>query len=255
MTDGVRAIGRYALSALVLLADVGVLIFGAVKSLFVVRTRGLRVVFEIALAQTRFTGAQGLPLVAFAAFAIGTLIQVESITFIPSAETVIELVAHVTVKDFVPILVALVVIGRSGTAISVELGTMKLNGELDALVSLGIPLEHVVVLPRLVGTVVSFVGLTIIAQATALIGGYWAATFVVRPPFTLTRLIESVATEDLSVSLVKAVILGATIGAVCMREGFKVTQSPREIPQAATRGVVRSMTLALLVNSFLSLYA
>jgi phospholipid/cholesterol/gamma-HCH transport system permease protein len=234
--------------------DIAVLAYGAVKAPFIVRTHGARVVWEILLAQVRFTGAQGTLLSAFAALAIGTLILIEAVTFIPDAAVVPHIVCLITVKDVIPLLTALVIIGRSGTAISVELANMKLNREIDALVSMGLPLEHVVVLPRLLGSVLSFTGLVIVGQAAGLVGGYLLADQVVRMPFTLFVLIQNVRFSYFAVAMFKSVLLGAAIAVICIREGFSVGVSAREVPQAATRAVVRAMSFSLVLNSFLSIY-
>jgi phospholipid/cholesterol/gamma-HCH transport system permease protein len=191
---------------------------------------------------------------AFAALAIGTLILIEAVTFIPSAEIIPKIVARITVTDVAPLLTAIIIIGRSGTAISVELANMKLNGELDALVAMGLPLEHVVVLPRVVGATISFVGLVLVSQASALVGAYFVARMVTRLPFTLRALVEAVSLPDAGVAILKSVLLGALISVICIREGFSVKVSAREVPQAATRAVVRAMTFSLVLNSFLSIY-
>jgi phospholipid/cholesterol/gamma-HCH transport system permease protein len=254
MIETLNEIGAAVIEFLAFFRDLAALTYGAFKAPFVTRTRGARVVWEILLAQIRFTGAQGVSLAAFAALAIGTLILIEAVTFIPSDTTVSHIVAHIAVKDVVPLLTALVIIGRSGTAITVELANMKLNGEIDALVSMGLPLEHVVVLPRLLGTIASFVGMVIVGQASALVGGFLLARMVIHVPFTLSTLIESVHADDLGVAFAKGILLGGAISVICIREGFSVKNSAREVPQAATRGVVRSMTFSLVINSFLSIY-
>lgn len=246
--------GLRVLELIEFFTDISALTYGAIKSLFVVRTRGARVVWDILLAQVRFTGAEGAPLAAFAAMAIGTLILIEAVTFIPDGSAVPHIVALITVKDVVPLLTALVIIGRSGTAISVELANMKLNREIDALVSMGLPLEHVVVLPRLLGAILSFVGMVIVGQAAGLVGGYLIARMVVRMPFTLPVLIQNIHADDVLVAALKSVLFGGAIAVICIREGFSVTVSAREVPQAATRAVVRSMTFSLVLNSFLSIY-
>ncbi len=246
--------GERVLELFAFFRDIAVLAYGAVKAPFVVRTHGARVVWEIVLAQVRFTGAQGTFLAAFAALAIGTLILIEAVTFIPDATAVPHIVALITVKDVVPLLTAMVIIGRSGTAISVELANMKLNREIDALVSMGLPLEHVVVLPRLLGAILSFTGMVIVGQAAGLVGGYFLAAQVVRMPFTLMVLVQSVQLSYFAVAMFKSVLLGAAIAVICIREGFSVGVSAREVPQAATRAVVRAMSFSLVLNSFLSIY-
>jgi phospholipid/cholesterol/gamma-HCH transport system permease protein len=234
--------------------DISVLLYGTAKSLFVVRWRGAKVVWDILLAQIHFTGAQGVALSAFAALAVGTLILIEAVTFIPSSVNIAHLVALIIVKDVAPLLTAIIIIGRSGTAIAVELANMRLNGEMDALVSMGLPLEHVIVLPRVVGTLVAFVGMVVASSAAALVGGYLVAARVIHMPFTLVALIENIGAEDTGVALLKAVLMGAAIPVICVREGFSVKVSARQVPQAATRAVVNSMTFCLVLNSFVSIY-
>lgn len=246
--------GARVLEFVAFFRDLAVITYGGLKSPFVTRTRGARVVWDILLAQVRFTGAQGASLAAFAALAICTLILIEAVTFIPDAGAVPHIVALITVKDVVPLLTALVIIGRSGTAISVELANMKLNREIDALVSMGLPLEHVIVLPRLAGAILSFVGMVIVGQAAGLAGGYFIARMVIHLPFTFSALVQNVHFADMVAALFKSVLLGGAIAVICIREGLSVTVSAREVPQAATRAVVRSMTFSLVLNSFLSIY-
>lgn len=235
--------------------DLSVLLYGALKSILLVRSRGARVVYEIGLAQVRFTGWEGVSLAAFAALAVGTLILIEAVTFIPSEDVVPRLVTLIFVKDVAPLLTAIIIIGRSGTAIAVELANMKLNGEIDALVTMGLPLEHVVVLPRVVGAVLSFTGLVISSSASGLVGGFLVAGLVQHMPFTLGTLIENVRMGDAVLAITKAGLMGAAIPLICIREGFSVRVSAREVPQAATRAVVRSMVLCMVLNSFLSIYS
>ncbi|MBI3724247.1 ABC transporter permease [bacterium] len=252
--ERIDAIGESVLGLVEFFRDIAVLAFGAMKSIALTRRRGARVVYEILLAQIRFTGAQGAALSAFAALALGTLIQIELVSFIPNAEAVPSIVALIVVKDMAPLLTAIIMIGRSGTAISVELANMKLNGEIDALVSMGLSLEHVVVLPRLLGAMISFMGMIVFAQASALVGGYWLGTKVTHMPFTLAVLIRDVELGDVFIAFLKAALMGAAIAVICIREGFSVSVSQREVPQAATRGVVRSMVFCLVLNTFISIF-
>jgi phospholipid/cholesterol/gamma-HCH transport system permease protein len=247
-------VGKNALHFVEFFRDLSVLLYGAGKSAFLARSRGFAVVYNILLAQIRFTGAQGVALSAFAALAVGTLIQIEAVTYIPSSDVVPHLVALIIIKDLAPLLTAIIIIGRSGTAIAVELANMKLNGEIDALVSMGLPLEHVVVLPRVLGAIASFVGMAVASAAAALVGGFLVSKLVLHVPFTLVTLVQNVHFGYAAVGMLKAVLMGAAIPLICIREGFSVTVSAREVPQAATRAVVRSMTFCMVLNSFLSIY-
>lgn len=245
----VRWVGAQALGFLRAVVDVIALLYGAlvVVPLFV-RSRGALVVAEQCARQVRFTGLQGLPLVSLAALALGTLIITEANAYLP-AEYAASVAAHILVKDVVPLTVAVVVIGRSGTAICVELASMKLSGQLEALLSMGLPLEHVIVLPRLVGGVLSTLALSVYGVAMGAGLGYGVSKALVPLPFTLQAIVDEISAHDLLVAGAKALLFGAGIVLVSVREGYSVQASAREIPQATTRAVVRAMALCLVLNS------
>lgn len=245
----VRWVGAQALGFLRAVVDVIALLYGAlvVVPLFA-RSRGALVVAEQCARQVRFTGLQGLPLVSLAALALGTLIITEANAYLP-AEYAASVAAHILVKDVVPLTVAVVVIGRSGTAICVELASMKLSGQLEALLSMGLPLEHVIVLPRLVGGVLSTLALSVYGVAMGAGLGYGVSKALAPLPFTLQAIVDEISAHDLLVAGAKALLFGVGIVLVSVREGYSVEASAREIPQATTRAVVRAMALCLVLNS------
>lgn len=250
--QGVRWVGAQALGLVRATVDVISLLYGAlvVVPLFT-RGRGAWVVAELCARQVRFTGVQGLPLVCLAALALGTLIISEANAYLP-AEYAASVAAHILVKDVVPLVVAVIVIGRSGTAICVELASMKLTGQLDALLAMGMPLEHVIVVPRLVGGVLSTLCLCVFGVAVGAGGGYAASKALAPLPFTLEAILREVTAQDLMIAGAKALLFGAGIVLVSIREGYSVQASAREVPQATTRAVVRSMGLCLVLNSTIS---
>lgn len=252
MLQGVRWVGAQALGLVRATVDVISLLYGAlvVVPLFT-RGRGAWVVAELCARQVRFTGVQGLPLVCLAALALGTLIISEANAYLP-AEYAASVAAHILVKDVVPLVVAVIVIGRSGTAICVELASMKLTGQLDALLAMGMPLEHVIVVPRLVGGVLSTLCLCVFGVAVGAGGGYAASKALAPLPFTLEAILREVTAQDLMIAGAKALLFGAGIVLVSIREGYSVQASAREVPQATTRAVVRSMGLCLVLNSTIS---
>jgi phospholipid/cholesterol/gamma-HCH transport system permease protein len=248
----VRWVGALALGFVRAAVDVIALLYGAIVVIPIfVRTRGIGVVIELCTKQVLFTGVQGLPLVSLAALALGTLIISEANAYLP-AEYAATTAAHILVKDVIPLTVAVIVIGRSGTAICVELAGMKLTGQLDALSAMGLPLEHVVVLPRLVGGLVSTVTLGIYGIGVGAGLGYATSKALAPLPFTLQAILDAVTLDDLLVALAKGVLFGLAIVLVSIREGYSVQASAREVPQATTRAVVRAMGLCLVLNSALS---
>jgi phospholipid/cholesterol/gamma-HCH transport system permease protein len=250
----VRQLGAAALGFLRAVADVALLLWGAATVPFHVRARGLAVMVDACVKQLYFTGVQGLPLVSLAALALGTLIITEANNYLP-VEYAAPTAAHILAKDVIPLTVAFVVIGRSGTAICVELAGMKLSGQLDALVSMGLPLEHIITIPRLVGGIVSTLVLAIYGLAVSLVAGYGLSKALAPLPFTLQALVDAVSAKDVRVALAKGLLFGAAIALMAIREGYGVQASTREIPQATTRAVVRAMGLCLVLNSAISVLA
>lgn len=228
------------------------LLYGAIAVFAYVRTHGLRAVLRVATTQTLFTGVHALPLVSLAALTLGTLIITQANEY---PIDVADLSAHILVENAIPMIVAFIILGRSGTAICVELASMKLSGELDAMRSMGIPLEHMIVFPRLFAGVVSAVSLTIYGSAVSLAGGYFMAkTLSPSLPFALEALVNAIREEDLIQTLVKTSLFGGAVVLVAIREGYAVQASRREIPIAVTKAVVHGMALVFILNSFISLF-
>ena len=122
MTSGlvrfVAWVGALALGFLRAAADVISLLYGAIVVIpLFARTRGVSVVIELCTKQVLFTGVQGLPLVSLASLALGTLIISEANAYLP-AEYAASTAAHILVKDVIPLMVAVIVIGRSGSRMS-----------------------------------------------------------------------------------------------------------------------------------------
>lgn len=248
----VQRLGAAAIGFGVAAAQVGALLWGALIVIPLHSGRhGLRVVADLVVKQLYFTGVQGLPLVGLAALALGTLIISEANAYLP-VEYAPSTAAHILAKDVVPLAVAFIVIGRSGTAICVELAGMKLSGQLDALVAMGMPLEHVIVLPRLIGGVLSMLCLVTYGLLVATGAGYALSKGLAPLPFSLEAVVSAISASDLALGATKGLLFGAGFVLVAIREGYSVESSSREIPQATTRAVVRGMGLCLVLNSVLS---
>lgn len=250
----VRWLGATAIATLRTAAEVFSLLYGAFAVIVLARLRGFRLVLEVTIQQTLFTGVHALPLVSLASLALGSLIisQVQSLA--GGVVNTADIAAHVFAVEVLPLVVALIILGRSGTAICVELANMKLSGELDALRAMGVALEHVIVLPRLLAGLISGVLLTIYGFAVGLAGGYWLVKSVGSLPFAMEALLNAVREQDLLKTLVKVCFFAVGIVLVSIREGYSVEASAREVPQATTRAVVRSMALVFVLNTMISVF-
>jgi phospholipid/cholesterol/gamma-HCH transport system permease protein len=248
-------LGSRAIAGLGTVAEVLGLLYGAaIATPFLVRGRGARVLWQVTLEQLRYTGVQAIPIIGLVSLALGTLILTQANAYVP-AEYVPTVAATILVREVIPLVVAMVLIGRSATAISVELASMRLSGQIHALRAMGMAIEHVIVLPRLIAGVVSAVCLAVLGLTIALVAGYGVARMIAPMPFPIGTVLAAVQLDDAALALVKVLLFGAGVALVAIREGLAVRVSAAEIPRAATRAPVRGVGLCVVLNSLLSLLA
>lgn len=161
------------------------------------------------------------------------------------------------VQALMPILVNVVVLVRSGSAVVTELATMKVQGEVHLLEGQGIDPLRYLVLPRVVGLVTSVVCLTVLLTATAFLTGYLVLV-ASRPGDVISldfaeRVFAALSPRAVLVSFALMVVPALLTGTICCLEGLGVGRAPTEVPQAATRGLARSISALLLSSALLSL--
>lgn len=207
---------------------------------------------RVTVRQIFFTGFEALPLVSLIALLVGATIIVQAqITSELPAEIIGMLLVAVVLREVAPLVTAVVVAGRSGTAIATELGNMKVNQEVLALVSAGIDPHRFVVFPRLVGAVTSVLVLTVYFGAMAIIGGGIASAFLGRFSFAALRsgFMSALLPADLPLFLLKGSGLGVIVGWLSCHFGLEVGTSPTEVPQRASQAVVFSMLACVVFNT------
>ncbi|MEK7448282.1 MAG: ABC transporter permease [Planctomycetota bacterium] len=229
------------------------------KSSLAERRHQKRLPLKTTSFQIFFTGIQALPIIILAGLVLGTAVIAELATILPTfgaSQYIERLSIIVLVRELIPVITALIIIGRSGSAMATELGNMKLNREIELLDSLGINLDYFLVLPRLIGTVVSTVCLTVIFITVALVGGFLIAKNFVPASNTLifNQLISALNYDDIIVSLLKAGLFGWVISIINCIQGLAVRKSFTEVPQVTTRGVMNSIIFCFIFSVFISLY-
>jgi phospholipid/cholesterol/gamma-HCH transport system permease protein len=153
-------------------------------------------------------------------------------------------------RELGPLITAIVVIGRSGSAFAAEIGTMKVTEEIDALETMAISPVRFLVTPKFLAMVVMVPCLTIWANAMGILGGSVFGVF--GADFTFERYIvsslDALFLRDIMTGLVKAVMFGITITAVGCQEGFATGAGAEQVGRSTTRAVVVSIFLVVLVD-------
>lgn len=214
-----------------------------------------RLVHGIMLTQVMFTGVQALSLVSAIGVLIGASIIIQTNMMMPAdGELIGRVLVAVVLRELAPLITAIVVAGRSGTAIATELGNMKVNSEVLALSSLGVDPLRYVVLPRMVGCVVSVVALMIYFSIVSLSAAF--AIGIVASGASLSSFQQGVAgsvmPHDLALFFAKGLGLGTIVGWLSCHFGLQVNSSPTEVPQQASRAVVMSLLGCVVYNTALT---
>lgn len=223
------------------------------------RIRGahLDAFLRVVINQIKFTGRKALPLVSFISLIIGGTTIIQSMTFLPKLgqqDFIGNLLKMVIVREVGPLITAIIVLVRSGSAIASELATQKLHREVEAIELMGINPYILWILPRVVGGFISIGLLIIYFDFVAFIGGYLLSNFVVNIPFGIfiETIIQSISYLDILSSMVKMGTYGIMIPLICSYYGFK----PRtlfEVPIFVSKAVVRSLLYIFVWDGIISI--
>jgi phospholipid/cholesterol/gamma-HCH transport system permease protein len=230
-----------------------IMIYLAVRAAVYDQAQGIRTIVSVISAQIYFTGVQALPLISVLALASGGIVIMQSnmqLSLLGGNDMIGNLLVIIIVREISPLLTALVVIARSGTAVASELGNMKVNRETDALEVMGInPLSYIV-FPRLLGGILSVLGLSFYFIVVALLGGFLVTSLVHDLPFIFysESLAQAFTGEDVLLFLAKNTFSGAIIFVVCCYQGMLVQSGPEEVPQFTTKAVVNSIIYVTVFN-------
>jgi phospholipid/cholesterol/gamma-HCH transport system permease protein len=208
---------------------------------------------RVIVAQIMYTGVQALSLVSVIAFLLGAIIIIQTNLMAPAdGELIGKVLVAIVLRELAPLITAIVVAGRSGTAMATELGNMKVNSEVLALSSLGIDPPRYIVLPRLVASVVSVLVLMIYFSVVAIFGAFLVAQLTANATWgsLYSGVSRGVLPFDLGLFLFKGVGLGTIVGWLCCHYGLQVKSSPTEVPQKASRAVVMSLLCGVVYSTF-----
>jgi len=200
------------------------------------------------------TGLTAIPIVSLIAFLISVIVAYMSAQQLRNfgAEIfVVDLVTIGVLRELAVLLTSIIVAGRSGSAFAAEIGSMKLNEEIDALYATGVDPFEALVLPRVFGLVLALPLLTVIADLIGLAGGALLCRFLLDMPLTqyVTRVKESIAPTTFWVGVIKAPVFACLIAMAGCSRGMQVRDSSRELGRLTTVAVVQAIFLVILADA------
>jgi phospholipid/cholesterol/gamma-HCH transport system permease protein len=207
--------------------------------------------------QIEETGINALPIVGLLAFLIGVVLAYQGADQLKrfGAEIfTINLLGVGVLREIGGLITAIIVAGRSGSAFTAHIGTMRVNEEIDAMQTMGLNTVETLVLPRIIGLVIALPLLTFYSDVMGLIGGAFMCYFQlgITIHVFLRQLQDAVTLNTLLVGLVKAPVFAFVIALVGCYEGFQVERNAASVGLLTTRAVVEGIFLVIVLDAAFS---
>ena len=241
-------------AALHLLSFFGMLMVKTART--VVQPRRLR--FTSLVHHMEETGLNAMPIIGLLAFLLGVVLAYQGASQLQrfGAEIfTVNLLGVSILREIGVLITAIIIAGRSGSAFTAQIGTMKVSQEVDAMETLGLDPIEILVLPRTIALFITLPLLTFYANVIALVGGAIMCNLVLDITFPqfVTQLESSVDATTLFVGMVKAPVFAFVIAMVGCYEGLQVTGSAESVGRQTTQAVVESIFLVIVLDALFSI--
>ncbi len=208
--------------------------------------------------QIEETGINALPIVGLLAFLIGIVLAYQGADQLKrfGAEIfTINLLGVGLLREIAGLITAIIIAGRSGSAFTAQIGTMRVNEEIDAMQTIGINTVDALVLPRILGLAIALPLLTFYADIMGMIGGAVMCYFDlhITLPVFMRQLQEAISVNTFLVGIIKAPVFALIIGLVGCYEGLQVERNAASVGRLTTRSVVESVFLVIVLDAAFSI--
>jgi len=233
----------------------GLAFLGRVTATFLASLTSLKRLRPISIARHVYdTGITAMPITALIAFLISVIVAYMSAQQLRGLGVdiyVVDLVTIGVLRELGVLLTSVIVAGRSGSSFAAELGSMKLNEEVDALVATGVDPFEALVVPRVLGLVIALPLLTIVADLVGLAGGAVLCHYLLGMPLPqyFNRVIEAISPTTFWVGLIKAPAFALLIALAGCYRGMQVRGSARELGRLVTVAVVQAIFFVILADA------
>ncbi len=202
---------------------------------------------------------RGVPIIVLISFLVGCIIAQQGIFQLKAfgaTAFVVDLISILTLRELAVLLTAIMIAGRSGSAYTAELGSMKMREEIDALRVMGLNPMEVLIVPRILALVIGLPLLTFIASMAGLLGGAITASLYggITTEVFLTRLHSAIALNTFFAGIIKAPFMAMVIGVIACAEGFAVSGSAESLGKHVTSSVVKSIFMVIVMDGVFAMF-
>ena len=214
-----------------------------------------RAVYSNLVGQIIFTGVDALAMISFLAILIGVGVTSQLIYImqaITGASHLTEILARLVISELGPIITAVILVGRSCSAIAVDLGNLKVRGEIEPLEYVGIDVDDYFVVPRITGMVISQMTLALYFSVIMILSGVFFSAFIYHysAQESLAVLLNMMSLNVVMIFMIKNLLFGLVIGAMACFHGLSVENSPTQVPEQMQKAVVRSLIFLFLADGY-----
>jgi phospholipid/cholesterol/gamma-HCH transport system permease protein len=204
------------------------------------------------------TGVDALPIVALISFLLGLIMAFMSAVQLQQFGAniyVASLVSLAMTRELGPIMTAIIVAGRSGSSFAAEIGTMKINEEVDALFTMGFDPTRFLVVPKMIASVIVIPLLTLFSDVFAILGGLAVGVSMLDLTINsyLAQTLKTLTLFDVFWGFLKSIVFAFLIAWIGCLRGFQVKGGADAVGRATTSAVVSSIFMIILVNSIFSI--
>ena len=216
--------------------------------------RGTSVIFHLESFAFR-----SVPIIALINFLVGGIVAQQGIFQLQrfgASAFAVDLIGILVLRELAVLLTSIMIAGRTGSAITAEVGSMKMREEIDALHVMGLDPIEVLIVPRLLALIVALPLLTFIADMAAIFGGLLTAWSFgdLSPEVFLSRLQAAISINTFLVGLIKAPFMALVIGIISAIEGLAVSGSAESLGRQVTSSVVKSIFMVILVDGMFAIF-
>jgi len=199
-------------------------------------------------------GATALPITALVGFLIGVVLAYltsQQLRLFGAEIYIVNILGLSLIRELGPVLAAVLIAGRSGSAITAQIGVMRVTEELDAMRVMGIPQGFRLVMPRAMAMALAMPLITLWTTVSALVGGMLAADLVlgITPSYFINNLPRAVMVSNLWLAMGKSVVFGLMIALIGCHYGLRVKPNTESLGQGTTASVVTSSTVVILIDA------
>jgi phospholipid/cholesterol/gamma-HCH transport system permease protein len=222
---------------------------------FISPFKGKAIRVRASISEMVKVGYNSVPIVAVISLFVGIILALQAAYQLKKVGALIyvaDLVGVSLTRELAPILTAIIVAGRSGSAFAAEIGSMKAAEEVDALVTMGINPIRFLVVPKLIALMIMLPALTLFADFIGIIGGFLLSVteLGIHPYNYFQQTVSALVMTDVVTGLVKALAFSIVITIVGAYEGFKVEGGAEEVGRRTTASVVASIFLVIVFDLF-----